>query len=85
MHRWSGDIEGRSALVDILIWTISTSRYDGDSAWFRRNPRLDPGLPTMLLRVDELVEALAASKANIEDVSIAPLPRLLPRRVLATC
>ena len=32
----------------------------------------------MLLRVDELVEALAASKANIEDVSIAYSPGFFP-------
>ena len=77
VHRWSDGIEGRSALVHIDM-DYFNNRYDGDSAWFERNPRLDPDLPTMLLRVDDLVEALAASKANIEDVSIAYSPGFFP-------
>ena len=75
--KWSDDIEGRPALVHIDM-DYFNNRYDGDSAWPQRDPRLDPDLPTMLSKVDDIVNALMASKAIIEDVSIAYSPGFFP-------
>ncbi|AKU11309.1 hypothetical protein AzCIB_1407 [Azoarcus sp. CIB] len=75
--RWSDDIEGRPALVHIDM-DYFNNRYDGDSAWPQRDNRLDPDLPTMLSKVDDVIDALAASKAIIEDVSIAYSPGFFP-------
>lgn len=74
---WSRSIEGRPALVHIDM-DYFNNRYDGDSAWQLRSPRLDPDLPTMLSKVDDLINALAASKVIIEDVSIAYSPGFFP-------
>lgn len=74
---WSRGIEGRLALVHIDM-DYFNNRYDGDSAWLERDPRLDPDLKTMLSKVDDLITALAASKASIEDVSIAYSPGFFP-------
>lgn len=74
---WSRNIEGRPALVHIDM-DYFNNRYDGDSAWVLRAPRLDPDLSTMLSKVDDLIDALAASKAIIEDVSIAYSPGFFP-------
>lgn len=74
---WAAGIEGRSALVHIDM-DYFNNRYDGDSAWTERDPRLDPQLPAILSKVDELVNALATSKAVIEDVSIAYSPGFFP-------
>lgn len=75
--KWSNNIEGRPALVHIDM-DYFNNRYDGDSAWPQRAHRLDPDLPTMLSKVDNLINALAASKAIIEDVSIAYSPGFFP-------
>ncbi len=74
---WSRDIEGRPVLVHIDM-DYFNNRYDGDSAWPLREPRLDPDLPAMLSKVDELIDSLAASKAVIEDVAIAYSPGFFP-------
>ncbi|QQD71576.1 hypothetical protein [Acidithiobacillus ferrivorans] len=74
---WSRNIEGRPALVHIDM-DYFNNRYDGDSAWLMRAPRFDPNLPTMLSKVDDLINALAASKVIIEDVSIAYSPGFFP-------
>ncbi|WP_197416643.1 hypothetical protein [Herbaspirillum rubrisubalbicans] len=74
---WSRNIEGRPALLHIDM-DYFNNRYDGDSAWDLRTPRLDPDLPTMLSKVDDLISALAASKVIIEDVSIAYSPGFFP-------
>lgn len=74
---WSRGIEGRPALIHIDM-DYFNNRYDGDSAWSQRFPRLDPSLPTMLSKVDDLINALAASKVIIEDVSIAYSPGFFP-------
>ena len=74
---WSRGIEGRPALVHIDM-DYFNNRYDGDSSWPQRAPRLDPDLPTMLSKVDDLLNALAASKVIIEDVSIAYSPGFFP-------
>ena len=74
---WSRGIEGRPALVHIDM-DYFNNRYDGDSAWPQRARRLDPDLPTMLSKVDDLISALAASKVIIEDVSIAYSPGFFP-------
>ena len=75
--KWSRNIEGRPALVHIDM-DYFNNRYDGDSDWPLNPFRLDPGLPTMLVKVDELINALAESKAIIEDVSIAYSPGFFP-------
>ena len=77
MAKWSDGIEGRPALVHIDM-DYFNNRYDGDSAWTQRDPRLDPDLPTMISKVDNLIKALEASKAIIEDVSIAYSPGFFP-------
>ena len=74
---WSQDIQGRPALVHIDM-DYFNNRYDGDSAWQLRTSRLDPDLPTMLSKVDEIIDALAASRAVIEDVAIAYSPGFFP-------
>lgn len=74
---WSDGVEGLSALVHIDM-DYFNNRYDGDSAWTERSPRLDPDLHAIYLKVDELVEALASSKAVIEDVAIAYSPGFFP-------
>lgn len=77
VRTWTRDIEGRPALVHIDM-DYFNNRYDGDSEWQLRELRLDPELPQMLSKVDELVDALAASKARIEDVAIAYSPGFFP-------
>ncbi|MBH9553998.1 hypothetical protein [Inhella gelatinilytica] len=74
---WTDGIEGLSALVHIDM-DYFNNRYDGDSAWTERSPRLDPDLHAMYIKVDELVKALASSKAIIEDVAIAYSPGFFP-------
>lgn len=74
---WSDGIEGRPALVHIDM-DYFNNRYDGDSAWPQRARRLDPDLPTMLSKVDDLINALTTSKTIIEDVSIAYSPGFFP-------
>jgi hypothetical protein len=74
---WSKGIEDRPALVHIDM-DYFNNRYDGDSDWLDREPRLDPDLPKMLSKVDDLLNALAASKAIVEDVSIAYSPGFFP-------
>ncbi len=74
---WSRNIEGRPALVHIDL-DYFNNRYDGDSGWFDRVPRLDPDLPAMLSKIDDLIDALATSKAIIEDVCIAYSPGFFP-------
>ncbi len=75
--RWGSGIEGRPVLVHIDM-DYFNNRYDGDSDWRHRTPALDPDLPTMQRKVDELVDALAESKARIEDVVIAYSPGFFP-------
>lgn len=77
VRSWIRDIEGRPALVHIDM-DYFNNRYDGDSDWRLREPRLDPDLDQMFLKVDELVGALADSKALIEDVTIAYSPGFFP-------
>lgn len=77
VRTWTRDIEGRPALVHIDM-DYFNNRYDGDSEWQVREPRLDPELAQMLSKVDELVDALATSKARIEDVAIAYSPGFFP-------
>lgn len=77
VQRWAEGIEGRRALVHIDM-DYFNNRYDGDSDWSARSPRLDPDLPAMLGKVDELVEALAASKARVQDVTLAYSPGFFP-------
>jgi len=74
---WSHGIEGRPALVHIDM-DYFNNRYDGDSAWPQHTLRLDPDLPTILSKVDDLINALVASKVIIEDVSIAYSPGFFP-------
>ncbi|UVH55168.1 hypothetical protein NWF24_20275 [Variovorax paradoxus] len=74
---WSRGIAGRPALVHIDM-DYFNNRYDGDSAWPERTPRLDPDLPTMFSKVDDIINALVASKVTIEDVSIAYSPGFFP-------
>ena len=76
-RRWANDIEGRPALVHIDM-DYFNNRFDGDSAWQERENRLDPNLPLILEKIDELVDALANSKAVIEDVTIAYSPGFFP-------
>jgi hypothetical protein len=75
--RWAEGIEGRSALVHIDM-DYFNNRFDGDSAWQERHDRLDPCLPVILEKIDELVDALASSKSVIEDVTIAYSPGFFP-------
>lgn len=75
--RWARDIESRRALVHIDM-DYFNNRYDGDSAWETREDRLDPELAVMLVKVDELIDALASSRAKIEDVTIAYSPGFFP-------
>lgn len=77
VQAWSRNIEGMPALVHIDM-DYFNNRYDGDSEWQLRANRLDPDLPTMCAKVDELVDALASSRARIEDVSIAYSPGFFP-------
>lgn len=77
VREWSRDIEGRPALVHIDM-DYFNNRYDGDSAWPLRVSRLDPDLPAMFSKVDELIDSLAASKAVLEDVAIAYSPGFFP-------
>lgn len=74
---WSRGIVGLPALVHIDM-DYFNNRYDGDSEWQHRATRLDPDLATMLKKVDELVDALATSRARIEDVTIAYSPGFFP-------
>ena len=74
---WSHGIEGRPVLLHIDM-DYFNNRYDGDSEWHLRTARLDPDLPAMLSKVDELINALAASKTRIEDVAIAYSPGFFP-------
>lgn len=74
---WSTDIQGRPALVHIDM-DYFNNRYDGDSAWQLHASCLDPDLPTILSKVDELIDALATSKAVIEDVVVAYSPGFFP-------
>ncbi len=74
---WANGIEGRPTLVHIDM-DYFNNRYDGDSAWLERADRLDPDLPDILKKIDELVDALARSRAEIEDVTIAYSPGFFP-------
>lgn len=75
--KWASGVDGRPALVHIDM-DYFNNRYDGDSDWLQRAHVLDPALPTMQRKVDELIDALAQSKAQIEDVVIAYSPGFFP-------
>jgi hypothetical protein len=74
---WASGIEGEVALVHIDM-DYFNNRYDGDSAWPENTSRLDPQLPQIIAKIDELVDAIASSRAQIEDVTIAFSPGFFP-------
>jgi hypothetical protein len=74
---WTNNVEGRPVLVHIDM-DYFNNRYDGDSAWRERAEPLDPTESRIFEKIDELVDALASSKAEIEDVTIAYSPGFFP-------
>lgn len=74
---WIENIEGRPALVHIDM-DYFNNRFDGDSAWQERSNRLDPSLTVIFDKIDELIDALASSRAIIEDITIAYSPGFFP-------
>ncbi|WP_186146223.1 hypothetical protein [Burkholderia gladioli] len=74
---WASGIEGRPALVHIDM-DYFNNRYDGDSGWRERTDRLDPKMSDIIHKIDVLVDALARSRAEIEDVVIAFSPGFFP-------
>lgn len=74
---WANNIEGRPVLVHIDM-DYFNNRYDGDSAWRERAEPLDPIESIIFEKIDEIVDALASSRAEIEDVTIAYSPGFFP-------
>ena len=71
--------DSRSMLLHIDM-DYFNNRYDGDSDWEQRNPRLDPDRAQVLARIDELCEAItkAGIGSRIEDVVVAYSPGFFP-------
>lgn len=74
---WAKGIEGRPALVHIDM-DYFNNRYDGDSLWQERKEQLDPDLSSIFVKIDELLDALAMSGVEIDDVTIAYSPGFFP-------
>jgi len=74
---WASGIEGRPTLVHIDM-DYFNNRYDGDSEWRESTDRLDPNMSDIIEKIDKLVDALARSRAEIEDVVIAYSPGFFP-------
>lgn len=74
---WSADLKGKSVLLHIDM-DYFNNRYDGDSDWCERPDRLEPELPVILEKIDELVEALGRCGASFEDIAIAYSPGFFP-------
>lgn len=71
--------DSRSILLHIDM-DYFNNRYDGDSDWEQRNPRLDPDCSQVLERIDEFCDAImqAGIGLRIEDVVVAYSPGFFP-------
>lgn len=71
--------DSRSILLHIDM-DYFNNRYDGDSDWEQRSPRLDPDSSQVLERIGEFCDALmqAGIGSRIDDVTIAYSPGFFP-------
>lgn len=71
--------DSRSMLLHIDM-DYFNNRYDGDSDWEQRNPRLDPDCSQVLERIDEFCGAITQADigSRIEDVVVAYSPGFFP-------
>lgn len=76
---WLGDL-GEGPILLHVDMDYFNNRYDGDSDWLHRQGVLDPSLPQIFGKVDEMVGALidAGLMGRLEDIVIAFSPGFFP-------
>ena len=76
---WLKDI-GKGPILLHIDLDYFNNRYDGDSDWQMRICKLDPSLDEIMIKIDELINALIISdhRKNIEDIVVAFSPSFFP-------